>query len=291
MRSERRGWALAFCVSVLRPLLTVLTKHDWRGSEHLPREGGCVVVVNHVSELDPFPFAHFLYDNGRLPRYLGKAEVFKIPVLGKILTSAGQIPVYRKTEHAAEAFSAAVSAVRGGECVVVYPEGTISRDPGLWPMVGKTGAARVAFATGCPIIPCAQWGPNEILAPYARKPRLLPRKVMHVRAGAPVDLDDLRKENFELPELLCGTERVMAAVTSLLEEIRGEQAPAQRFDPVAEGVPEIGNPQRSRVKPVPEHRLGVDERMLRAEPKGLRASPDPAPPGVSRQHDAEEPPA
>ncbi len=150
MVKQRRGWALAFCVLVLRRPLMLLTKRDWRGVEHLPRTGGCVVATNHVSEFDPVPFAHFIYDNGRLPRFLGKAEVFKVPVVGRIIHSAGQIPVYRKTTDAAKAFSAAVAAVQKGECVVVYPEGTLTRDPDLWPMVGKTGAARIALTTGCP---------------------------------------------------------------------------------------------------------------------------------------------
>ena len=64
--------------------------------------------------------------------------------------------------------------MRGGECVVVYPEGTITRDPDLWPMVGKSGAARIALATGCPVIPIGQWGAQEVLAPYAEEARPVP---------------------------------------------------------------------------------------------------------------------
>ncbi|MBA2444195.1 MAG: 1-acyl-sn-glycerol-3-phosphate acyltransferase [Nocardioidaceae bacterium] len=272
MRKQKRGWAIAFCVTVLRRPLLALTKRDWRGAENVPSGGGCVVAVNHVSEVDPFPFAHFIYNRGRLPRFLGKADVFKIPIAGKILTSAGQIPVYRKTEQAAEAFSAAVAAVERGECVIIYPEGTISRDPGLWPMVGKTGAARVALTTGCPVIPCAQWGPQEILAPYARVPHLLPRKLMQVRAGKPVDLRDLQGKAFTAPDLILATERIMAAITELLAQIRGEQAPARRFDPVAEGVPEIGNPRRISVQPVDQHRVGSDERIVQVEPVDISSS-------------------
>ena len=65
----------------------------------------------------------------------------------------------------------------------IYPEGTITKDPDLWPMIGKTGAARVALETGCPVIPIAQWGPQEILAPYSKRLRLLPPKTVHVLAG------------------------------------------------------------------------------------------------------------
>lgn len=249
---------MGLCVTVLRPLVTALTKRDWRGADHIPADGGCVLAVNHVSEFDPVPFGHFVYDNGRLPRYLGKAEVFGVPVLGRILRSAGQIPVYRKSDDATKAFSAAVDAVRRGEAVVVYPEGTLSRDPGLWPMVGKTGAARIALTTGCPVIPCAQWGPQELLPPYARKPRLFPRKLMRVTAGAPVDLTDIAARDITNESLRDATARIMAAITTLLEEIRGEVAPLVRFDPRVAGVADIGNPNDPRNKNIPRPSAGME---------------------------------
>ncbi len=245
MARRKREWAFGFCVLVLRRPLMLLTKRDWSGGEHLPRTGGCVIAVNHVSEFDPIPFAHFVYDHGRLPRFLGKAEVFKVPVVGAILTNAGQIPVYRKTTDAAEAFRAAVAAIEQGECVVVYVEGTITREPGLWPMVGKTGAARIALSTGCPVIPAAQWGPQDVLAPYGRKPRLFPRKLMHMRAGPPVDLAAYQSRPLTAETLRGATNAIVDDITGLLEEIRGEQAPGTRFDPLVAGVPEIGNPNRS----------------------------------------------
>jgi 1-acyl-sn-glycerol-3-phosphate acyltransferase len=251
---QSRGWAMALCVTVLRPLMMALTKRDWRGGENIPESGGCVLAVNHVSEFDPVPYGHFIYDHGRLPRFLGKAEVFAVPVVGRILRSAGQIPVYRKSTDASKAFSAAVDAVEQGEAVVVYPEGTISRDPGLWPMVGKTGAARIALTTGRPVIPCAQWGPQEILAPYARRPRLLPRKMMRISAGSPVDLSDLAQGVVTSESLHTATARIMAAITALLEEIRSERAPRERFDPRAAGVAEIGNPKNPRNKHIPRKR-------------------------------------
>jgi 1-acyl-sn-glycerol-3-phosphate acyltransferase len=249
---------MGLCVTVLRPLITALTKREWLGVDNIPADGGCVLAVNHVSEFDPVPFGHFVYDNGRLPRYLGKAEVFAVPLLGRVLRSAGQIPVYRKSDDASRAFSAAVDAVRRGEAVVVYPEGTLSRDPGLWPMVGKTGAARIALMTGCPVIPCAQWGPQEILAPYARRPHLLPRKTMRISAGAPVDLTDIAAGELTNAGLHVATARIMAAITELLEEIRGESAPADRFDPRAHGVADIGNPNDPRNKNIPGPTAGTE---------------------------------
>jgi 1-acyl-sn-glycerol-3-phosphate acyltransferase len=243
---ERRGWAMRLVIVLLRRPMMLLTRRDWRGTEHVPSSGGCLLVTNHVSEFDPITFGHFVVDNGRLPRFLGKAEVFAVPVVGRIVSSAGQIPVYRKTSDAAKAFSAAVQAVRSGECVVVYPEGSISRDPDLWPMVGKTGAARIALTTGCPVVPCAQWGPNHLLAPYARLPSVLPRKTMHVWAGEPVDLSDLQGQPLTPAILREATDRIMAAITGLLEGIREEVAPQHRFDPKAAGLPETGKYHRTR---------------------------------------------
>ena len=239
---QKRGWAWAIAVAILKPLLLLLTKRRWIGGEKLPVEGGCILVANHVSHLDPLTFAHFVYDYGRLPRYLAKAGLFDVPVVGAIVRGAGQIPVYRLTTDASRAFRAAVEAVNSGECVVVYPEGTISRDPQLWPMTGKTGAARIALSTGAPVIPVAQWGVNRILAPYSKNPKLFPRKTVSMKAGDPVMLDDLRDRQLSPDVLREATDRIMDALTALLADLREEEPPATRFDPRAAGVREIGNP-------------------------------------------------
>ena len=221
---EPRGWAFGFCVALAEPLLRLLTKRRWIDGEKIPADGGCVVVGNHVSHLDPLTFAHFVYGHGRIVRFLAKAEVFDVPVLGRLLRATGQIPVYRMTTDASRAFSAAVAAVEEGKCVVVYPEGTITRDPDLWPMVGKTGAARIALGSGAPVIPVAQWGAQEILwRRTPSRPRLFPRKTISMKAGDPVDLDDLRDQPLTPEVLHEATERIMDDVTALLEDIRGEQ--------------------------------------------------------------------
>jgi 1-acyl-sn-glycerol-3-phosphate acyltransferase len=241
-------FAYRFAVAVLRPLFLLLTKRDWRGAEHLPATGGFVVTPNHLSHVDPIAFAHFLYDNGREPYFLGKEGVFRVPVVGAILRGAEQIPVYRNSGQAADAFRAAVASVEAGKCVVVYPEGTLTRDPDLWPMVGKTGAARIALATRCPVIPVAQWGPQEILPPYTKRPHVFPRKTMHVQAGPPVDLSDLYDKPVTGALLREATNRIMAAVTTQLEQIRGMPAPAERFDSRSHGLPQTGNPRRREGK-------------------------------------------
>jgi 1-acyl-sn-glycerol-3-phosphate acyltransferase len=243
---QRRGWAYGLCIAIVEPVLLAVTKRRWVGGENIPASGGCVVAANHVSYLDPLTFAHFAYAYGRLVRFLAKAAVFDVPVVGRIVRSAKQIPVYRLTTDAAQSLVAAVDAVQKGECVVVYPEGTITRQPDMWPMTGKTGAARIALTAGVPVIPVAQWGANHILAPYTKRPRLFPRKTISMTAGPPVDLDDLRDRPLTPALLRQATDRIMDDITRMLEEIRGEQAPAERFDPRAKGVREIGNPHEKK---------------------------------------------
>jgi 1-acyl-sn-glycerol-3-phosphate acyltransferase len=244
VRRRKIGPWYRLAVIVLRPLLMALTRRNWRGAENLPASGGFVAVTNHLSHVDPFTFGHFMYDNGYLPRFLAKDEVFRIPLLGRVVSGAQQIPVYRETGDAATSYAAAVDAVRRGECVAIYPEGTLTRDPDLWPMRGKTGAARIALATGCPIIPVAQWGAQRILAPYAHRPHLLRRHDVDVWAGPPVDLSRFNGLPVTAGVLAEATEQVMSDLTALLAQIRSETSPAQRWDPRAVGQPVIGNPQR-----------------------------------------------
>lgn len=245
-RPRRIGFWYRLAAVILRPLLMLLTKRDWQGAQHLPATGGVIVVTNHVSHVDPITFAHFLFDNGRLPRFLAKEVLFRVFFVGQVLKGARQIPVYRESADASRAYSAAVAAVRAGECVAIYPEATLTRDPDQWPMVGKTGAARVALETGAPVVPIAQWGPQELLAPYAKRPHLLPRKTMHLRAGPPVDLSEFAGRPIDAPLLREVTERLMAAITVLLEDIRGELAPETRFDIRGSQLPRTGDPNRPR---------------------------------------------
>ena len=211
--------------------MMLLTKREWRGAEHLPASGGFVVATNHISHIDPIAFAHYLYDNGRAPRFLAKSGLFTTPVVGWVVRNSGQIPVFRESRDAAEAFRGAVAAIEAGECVAVYPEGTITRDPAGWPMIGKTGAARIALSTGCPVVPVAQWGPEQLLPAYkGTRLRPFPRKTMQVTAGPPVDLDDLRTKSITPEVLRQATVRIMAAITALLAQIRQETPPVIAFD-------------------------------------------------------------
>lgn len=214
---------------ILRPLLFAMTRQHWSGVEHLPRDRGFLVAANHVTMVDPVTTAHYLYDNGFAGRVLAKESLFRVPVFGAVLRSSGMVPVHRGTARAADSLRGAVSAVEAGECVVVFPEGTLTREPDMWPMAGKTGVARVALATRAPVVPVAQWGTHRLLARYGKLLKPVPRKPVWVVAGPPVDLSDLYDRPLDAATLREATDRVMDAITGLLEEIRGERAPQERY--------------------------------------------------------------
>jgi hypothetical protein len=119
--------------------------------------------------------------------------------------------------------------------VIVYPEGTASRDPDLWPMVGKTGAARLALTTGAPVIPIAHWGAQEILPYGTKKPHLFPRKTVRMAAGPPVDLSAYQGQRLGASTLRAATADIMADITALLAKIRQETPPAAPWDLEAGG--------------------------------------------------------
>lgn len=217
-------------VFILRPVLQVLTKRDWQGAEKLPRSGGYVLAPNHLSHVDPFLISHFMVDHGITPRFMAKDTLMTAPVVGAILRSAEQIPVRRRTANAKDALAPAEAAVRAGGVVTIYPEGTITRDPAAWPMSGYTGAVRVALAAGVPLVPMMQWGPQEILWPYSKRPHLLPRKTIHIRIGDPIDLSDLEGQEFTDKLLRTATDRLMDTLTAMMAEVRGELPSTPRID-------------------------------------------------------------
>src|SRR5919112_3557010 len=130
---EHRTPAFWLAGVILKPLLLTLTGPRWSGGENVPGDGGVVIAANHISHADPFTFALFVYDQGRLPRFLAKSELFTIPFARWILTATGQIPVHRMTADATHAFATAVAAGQEGKAGVGYPQGTFTRQPDLSP--------------------------------------------------------------------------------------------------------------------------------------------------------------
>lgn len=209
-----------------------LTKQDWQGAEKIPHGGGILIVSNHISDFDPVALGHFVLSGARrYPRFIGKAELWKVPVIGWLARGAGQIPVVRNSAKARDVVPAAAAAIRAGKCVCIYPEGTITAEPDTWPMTPRTGAARIALETGCPVIPVGQWGANFVMPGKEPSfPRLFPRKTMHMLVGDPVDLSDLAGQEVTHERLVEAGDRIMDAITALVEQIRGEKAPALRYD-------------------------------------------------------------
>lgn len=239
------NWAFKIGAGVLRPILNLIVKKDWRGAEYLPKTGAAIVVCNHLSYLDPLTFTHFLYNNGRAPRYLGKEAVFKVPFIGWFIKSAGQIPVKRESKDAVLGFEHAIAVLKAGHLLGVYPEGTLTRDENLWPMRAKTGVARLALLTGVPVYPCASWGPQIVIPPYGRKIKLFPRTKVSVIMGEQVNLDKWRGSD-NPADFEAATDAIMDEITKLLEVLRGESAPKSKFDPKKSDLPRTGNFKRAR---------------------------------------------
>jgi len=230
-----RGWRL-FSVCILRPLLALLMRYRWQGKENVPRTGGVILAPNHLSYADWPAVALFSYVYGRrYPVFMIKSAVFEVKFLGPLMYKLGQLPVYRGRGDAGLVLKLAEQALAAGACVIVYPEGTATRDPDLWPMAGKTGAARLALTSGAPVIPVAHWGAQDILPYGSKKPRLFPRKTVRMAAGPAVDLSAYRGQRLGASTLRAATTDVMADITALLAKIRQEAPPAVPWDPAAGG--------------------------------------------------------
>jgi 1-acyl-sn-glycerol-3-phosphate acyltransferase len=217
---------------ILRPTIRALMKFDWQGQEHfIPPGRGMIVAVNHLSYADVLAVALFCDQAGRYPTFLAKSSLFEIKGLGPILVKLGQLPVYRGQADAALVLRDAEQGVRDGACVVFYPEGTVTRDPAQWPMQSKTGVARLALATGAPVVPVGQWGAQDILPYGTVKPHVFPRKTVKMIAGPPVDLSEFAGRPLDNPTLRVATDKIMADVAALVGKIRGEVPPAEPYHP------------------------------------------------------------
>jgi 1-acyl-sn-glycerol-3-phosphate acyltransferase len=242
-----------FTVAILRPLLRLPIRHEWQGKENFPRTGGVILAPNHLSYADWPTVALFSDAYGhRFPVFMIKSAIFDVPFIGRLLSKVGELPVYRGRGDAGLVLRQAEEALRAGACVIVYPEGTASRDPDLWPMVGKTGAARLALTTGAPVIPIGQWGAQEILPYGTKKLHLFPRKTVQMVAGPPVDLSAYAGQRLGASTLQAATDDIMAAITAVLATIRNETPPAVPWDPAVGGRPaELGRTDSGVLGPDP----------------------------------------
>ncbi|MBB4964785.1 1-acyl-sn-glycerol-3-phosphate acyltransferase [Saccharothrix violaceirubra] len=221
-----RGFWYSVAIDLLWPFVVLFVRMRMAGHGHVPRRGPVLLASNHLSFADPVTLTAFTLASGRVPRYLAKASLWRAPVVGWVMRSGRHIPVDRGTVRAGRAVDVAREALDAGECVIVYPEGTFTTDPDGWPMRGKNGVARLALATRTPVVPVAQWGTRSLLPVGSFVPR--PWRKVHVVAGAEVDLSDLYDLEHTRQVLDLATERIMAAITTLLVGVRELPHPGKR---------------------------------------------------------------
>jgi 1-acyl-sn-glycerol-3-phosphate acyltransferase len=219
----------------------LLTKYTLIDREKMPRKGAIIISPNHFTNIDPVIIGVAVWYLGRAPRFMAKASILRIPVLGWLLRMSGQIPVERGgSTRSSAALKAARELVSKGRSVIVYPEGSLTRDPDLWPMRGKSGAVRLALELGIPVVPIAHWGTQDIMARYSKKISFFPRKHVFVKVGDPVDLSEFSADDMSGKNLTAASEKVMNAITALVEDLRGEKAPKVRWNPADHNQSETG---------------------------------------------------
>ena len=223
---ERLGalWRLVWLV--LYGPVSGAIRMRYRNLEAIPASGPAIVIVNHVSHVDPFLVAKMVIDAGRTPRFLAKESIFAVPVVGAAMRGMGHIPVRRGTADARQSLAAAVGALDSGRVIVLHPEGTVTRDPDGWPMAGKTGAARLALlAPDVPVIPVAQWGVQNSIDLYRKRMRLWPRPRHTIAVGDPIDLSAFRQREADAETLKAVTDVLVRRLRSEVAVLRGEPAP------------------------------------------------------------------
>lgn len=232
-RKTHTPFAFRVLAGIVRPSMNVLMGKEWRGLEKFP-DTGFIAVANHVSEIDPLAVAHPIYRAGNTLHFMAKDSLFRIPLLGLALSSVDQIPVSRgDRSEVGRSLEVAAKVLDRGGAIVIYPEGTLTRDPDLWPMRAKTGAARLALRTGAPVIPVTHWGVQDFLAPYGKRPKLLPRQKYTLQVGDEVDFSDLRAQPMTRTVLAEATQRIEEALTAGVAQLRGESPPEQIWDRAA----------------------------------------------------------
>ena len=225
MKRERGGFWIGFSAAFFYPIGWLSGRPRFEGLDHLPRTGGVIVAANHVSHIDPIYSGVAVHLAGRVPRFLAKDSLWRVPGLGALLRATEQIPVFRGTADAKASLRDGTAALERGKVLIVYPEGTISRDPAHWPMQPRTGVARLALSCDAPVVPMVHWGTHEVLDGYRKRHRPRPPPTVPGRGGAPGDLAPYRGREVDAALLREVTDLVMGAVRDLLAEVRGEPAP------------------------------------------------------------------
>jgi putative phosphoserine phosphatase/1-acylglycerol-3-phosphate O-acyltransferase len=214
---EIQDWTRPFMRKELQPL----ARFEFDGIENIPPEGPAILVFNHRSYFDPAVMGLVVAKAKRSIRSLGKKEVFDVPIIGRLMRGIGGLRVDRGT-GSDEPLEAAADALRGGEVLMLAPEGTIPRGPAFFDpeLKGRWGAARLAAMTKAPVIPIGIWGTEHVWPRSARIPRIPvgSRPLVTATVGKPVTLD------YQDPDE--DTRRIMAAIVEILPpEAREHRVP------------------------------------------------------------------
>lgn len=202
-----------------------------------------LLAANHIGVFDPMVLIAACRRIGCAPRFMLAGGILDAPVIGPALRASGHLRIDRGKASAVEQFAQAVEEMRNTTSpILVYPEGRISHDPGLWPERGKTGAARLALAAKVPVVPISQWGAHEAvywgtervegpadLVPLVRSGFTAPlrRPTFRVHFGAPLDLSDLDAE--QPGAAVQAHARIMRAITKGLIPLRADEPDVPRF--------------------------------------------------------------
>lgn len=233
-RGRERGNAwIKFCEFALYPLTRLLGRRHYIGLDRLRQRGPALIVANHISHLDPIFDVVFIRKAGRIPRTLAKASLWKIPFIGKVAAGAGQIPVERGSGAGQAALATATEALADGKVVLIYPEGTVTKDPDGWPMRPRPGVAALALSGDFPVIPVANWGSNHVYTSYGtgRRFRPFPRKDVTCVAGEPIDLSAWRAQPIDNRAIRDVSYLIMERIRDMVAELRGTEPPTEFFNP------------------------------------------------------------
>jgi 1-acyl-sn-glycerol-3-phosphate acyltransferase len=237
-RPKEKGNAwIKVCEIVLFPLTHLLGRRRYAGAHRIPERGAALIVANHISHIDPIFDVVYVRETGRLPHVMAKASLWRIPLIGRVLSGTQQIPVERGNGAGQKALAAATEVLAQGGVVVIYPEGTVTKDPDMWPMRPRAGVAALALSGDFPVIPVAHWGSNHVYTSYVKGRRFkpLPRKDVHVVAGEPIDLSAWRGRPVDNRAIRDVSYLIMQRIGEMVAELRGEQAPEGLFNPNGAG--------------------------------------------------------
>ena len=235
LHKPKAGFWIRLCVMIIYPTMGWLFTIRFRNLDRIPATGGVLYAINHTSQVDTLVMARFVWQSGRIPRFMIKAGVFGWPVVGRMMTGAGQIPVHRGTTDAAQSLAEAVSALGRGEAIIIYPEGTTTKDPTNWPMQARTGIARlVLLSPDTPVVPIGQFGVHRMGGPSLK--RLGKRRTASVSVGEPLDMSRYRGTEPTSENLRMITDEIMTAVRDQVAEIRGETPPTEFYVPTRKYV-------------------------------------------------------